>query len=97
MDMKVATEQISRLNCLLSLPSTDVCWSKYMNATEAIEELESLRIGIEKQDKNAIDRLLFLLLPTGDLQEISISSGWGEEFLTIAEILQSVFEIKSMG
>jgi len=89
MNIKIAVEQISRLVHLLSLPSTDVCWSTYNNASEAIDELKLLKIGIEKQDKNAIDRMLLLLAPTASLQEISLSSGWGEEFLTIAEILET--------
>ena len=89
MDIKVAVEQISKLKYLLSLPSTDVCWSTYDSALEVVDELELLRIQIEKQDENARHRLLFLLAPTGDLQEISLSSGWGYEFLEIASELEN--------
>ena len=89
MDIEAVVKQISRLKYLLSLPSTDVCWSTYNSAFEVIDELESLRAQIEKQDENARQRILFLLAPTGDLQEISLSSGWGYEFLEIAEALEN--------
>jgi len=92
MDIEILTKQISRLKYLLSLPSTDVCWSTYNSAPEVIEELELLKAKIEKQDESARHKLLFLLLPTGDLQEISLSSGWGDEFLEIAEILENALE-----
>jgi len=92
MDTGIIIKQLSRLKYLLSLPDTDVCWSSYDNAKEAIDELEMLEKGILKQDKNAIDRLRFLLLPTASLQEISISSGWGYEFLSIAESLENVLK-----
>ena len=93
MDNEVIKEQISRLKYLLSLPDTDVCWSNYNNAEEAIKELETLEKGILNQDKNAVNSLLFLLLPTACLQEISISSGWGDEFLGIAERLENALRI----
>ena len=88
MNIDVAIEQISRLKHLLSLPNVDVCWSKYTYADEVIRDLEFLEKGIINKDENAIDQLLFLLLPTADLQEISISSGWGKEFLVIANTLE---------
>jgi len=88
-NIEVVVKQISRLKYLLSLPSTDVCWSTYNSALEVIDELELLRTQIEKQDKSAMNRLLFLLAPTGSLQEISLSSGWSYEFLEIADALEN--------
>jgi len=90
MDVEVITKQIYKLNYLLSLPSTDVCWSTYNSASEAIDELESLRMQIEEQNESARQRLLFLVAPTGVLQEVSLSSGWSYEFLEIAGILENV-------
>ena len=89
MNIESAQEQIARLKYLISLPSTDICWSSYNSVNDAIEELEKLEKGIAKQDEKSINKLLFLLLPTGELQEISISSGWADEFLVIAERLET--------
>ena len=88
MNIDVIIEQISYLIYLLSLPSVDVCLSSYACADDVIKDLELLEKGIIAQDKDAIDQLLYLLKPTADLQEISISSGWGEEFLVIANIIE---------
>jgi hypothetical protein len=80
--------QIVRLKTLISLPTTDVGWSAYTSADEALKDLEEIENGLKELDKDAVDKLCFLLLPTADLQEISISSGWGDEFLIIAEAIE---------
>ncbi|QQO07619.1 hypothetical protein [Breznakiella homolactica] len=36
------------------------------------------------------EKLLYLLLPTGSLQEISIENGWGEEFLKLASKVETL-------
>jgi hypothetical protein len=88
MNITEAIKQISRLKILLSLPTTDVIWSNYNSADEVIKDLEDIEKGLKRSDKNAVDRLYFLLAPTGSLQEISISSGWGNEYLEIAATLE---------
>ena len=70
------------------MPSAGVYWSSYDSADEAITELEALEKKIFNRDKDAIKRLLYLLAPTACIQEISISSGWGHEFLPIAKALK---------
>ena len=37
---------------------------------------------------HSMEKLKILLAPTGDLQEISIDNGWGEEFLLIAREIE---------
>ena len=88
MDLQTVQKQLKRLRELLSQPSTDVLWSTYRTSDEVIEDLMLIEKGIMIKDPKSIDKLLFLLLPTCDLQEISISSGWGNEFLDIAEALE---------
>lgn len=36
----------------------------------------------------SIDKMKLLLAPTGDMQEISINNGWGDEFLKIAYVIE---------
>ena len=90
MNIAEAIKQISRLKILLSLPTTNVIWSNYNSADEAIKDLEDIEKGLKGSDKNAVDRLCFLLAPTGSLQEISISSGWENEYLEIATALEKL-------
>jgi len=89
MDTPAVQEQLHRLKELLSVPTTDLVWqSRYSTSEEAISDLELLEKGVLNNDQASVDELLFLLAPTGSLQEISISSGWGQEFLDIAAALE---------
>ena len=92
MNVEIVKKQISELKDFLSLPSVDVCWTKYDSADEVINELELIEAGILNQDNNAINQLRFLLSPTSALQEISISSGWGDEFISIAKIIENALD-----
>ncbi len=69
---------------VLALPGTDVVWSRYNNAEETIEDINRHMESLQRGDLSRIDDLVLLFAPTGSLQEISISSGWGEEFLDLA-------------
>ena len=65
--------------------STDVGWSRFESKEEVIIEINNHMQRLKNNDFCKIEELIFLFLPTSDLQEISISSGWGKEFLVIAE------------
>jgi hypothetical protein len=77
---------------VLEVPGTDVAWSRYKSVEEAVgdihQHIERLRAG----DVSKIDDLTLLFAPTGSLQEISISSGWGEAFLYLAARFDRVIE-----
>lgn len=88
MNAAILQKQIARLIDLLKMPDTDVVWSSYDTPGEAVRELEALRPKILAGDPEATARMRLLVAPTGDLQEISISSGWGEEFLGIADAIE---------
>jgi hypothetical protein len=40
--------------------------------------------AIERDDTSRLPELKVLFAPTGSIQEVSVSSGWGEEFLGLA-------------
>ena len=88
MDSAAILEQLRKLKVLLSSPTTDVMWSTFETPEEVILTLVRLENGVLNEDQASVRELLFLLAPTGALQEISISSGWGEEFLCIAESIE---------
>ena len=80
--------QLNRLKKYLLHPDTDISWSYIDDVNEIIERIDLLEKGIRNGNDTAFKELLYLLAPTNDLQEISISSGWGDEFLDIAESLE---------
>lgn len=69
----------------VKLPTTDLEWTSYHSVQELLDELNDCTNRLRKNDLSYIEKLKVLFLPTGDLQDISISSGWGQEYLTIAE------------
>ena len=70
---------------LVSLPDNDFAWSSWADASEAKAEIQSL---IELVQSGALPeriKVSVLFAPTGPLQEVSLSSGWAEPFLKVAE------------
>jgi len=69
---------------VLHLPNTDVVWSRYNSVEEAMVDIQQHIDRLRRGDLSKIDDLTLLFAPTGSLQEISISNGWGEGFLYLA-------------
>lgn len=78
-------ELLREVVVLLRRPDTDTAYSRYKNAHEAVAEMETHLHCIEVGDFSKLRDLEILFAPTGTLQDISINSGWGEYFLTLAE------------
>jgi hypothetical protein len=68
----------------LSKPDCNVLWSHYDSQVEALTDIKDHIERLKKNDFSKIEDLKLLFAPTGSLQEISISSGWGNEFLVLA-------------
>ena len=66
-------------------PENDFVWSEWDDANEAISEIESHIAAIERDDASMLWDLALLFAPTGSIQEVSLSSGWGDEFLSLAK------------
>ena len=80
------TAVLTEVLALLRQPGADDSWSGY-DLAELISMLEShlSRLASGSQlDAGSLYHLEFLFLPTGPLQETSISSGWGDRFLELA-------------
>ncbi len=88
MDIDMIKSQLNRLIELLESPDVDVTWSSYDNPEQVISDIKTIGNSILCGDIKLIQKMKLLLAPTGDLQEISISSGWGDEFLEIAYAIE---------
>jgi hypothetical protein len=70
---------------LLALEGNDYAWSSWEDEKQALSEIDglinSLQFGVVPGDLN----LRIIFAPTGPMQEVSLSSGWGNEFLLLAE------------
>src|SRR5262249_17750555 len=70
---------------LLALPGNDFAWSCWETAEVAVQEFDELIRAIEAGTPPSRKDLAILFAPTGPIQEVSLSSGWGLEFLTLSE------------
>ena len=70
---------------LVSIPDNDFCWSSWSSEQEAKQEIQSLISIVKNGALPSRVKISVLFAPTGPLQEVSLSSGWAEAFLKIAE------------
>jgi len=70
---------------IIKSPETNIIRSSFDTKEEAINELDNNIHKLMKEDFSKIEDLIILFAPTSDLQEISLSSGWGKQFLIISE------------
>lgn len=67
---------------LLAFKDNDFSWSSWVDHDQALSEIDSIIIQLEH---GSVPDMRFLFAPTGPIQEVSLSSGWGEDFLKLAE------------
>ena len=65
--------------------SSDVTWTQYETAKEFRDDLDRYVARLKINDKSCLEDLNVLFAPTGSLQEHSISNGWSDEYLRLAE------------
>ena len=91
--MKYVQELITVLKqarTLLALESNDFSWSSWKGQNHAISEIDSIITSLEN---GSIPEIKTLFAPTGPMQEVSLRSGWGKEFLELAERFDNAYEI----
>lgn len=76
---------------LLQLEGNDFSWSGWENAEEAVGEVDMILKEIQ-DGKPPGPYANVLFLPTGPLQETSLSSGWGDEFVALADRFDQAME-----
>ncbi len=67
------------------MPDNDFVWSRWSGAEEAVSEIKTHIESIRAGDLSKTWDLSILFAATGPIQEVSISSGWGEDFLIMAK------------
>ncbi len=70
---------------LISLPDNDFFWSSWDGPEEAVVEITDLISLIKRGCLPERVRVSVLFSPTGSFQEVSLSSGWADPFLKVAE------------
>jgi len=68
----------------LRRPDNDFSWSSFGDMDAALSEIDGLVAKI-RFDEPVPVLLRVLFAPTGPIQEVALSSGWGDEFLALAD------------
>jgi hypothetical protein len=75
---------------LLLLPKNDFSWSAWPNEQAAIQEIDSLLLVLAQGHLPECIDASVLFAPTGPIQEVSLSSGWGDQFLLLADRFDTI-------
>lgn len=70
---------------LVQIPDNNFSWTGWASSEEATREICELKLAFESGVLSSQRKIGFLFAPTGPIQELSISSGWGNLFLKVAE------------
>src|SRR5688500_14000353 len=77
---------------LLARPGNDFAWSSWAGAAAALAEVDGLLATLEAGRLPSRLAVSVLFAPTGPIQEVSLSSGWGPEFLVLADRCDAAVE-----
>ena len=77
---------------LLALPNNDFAWSSWANAGSALAEMDGLIATVETGRLPSRLAISVLFAPTGPIQEVSLSSGWADQFLAVAARCDAAIE-----
>lgn len=70
---------------LVADPGNDFSWSSWNGRDDAVEEIDGILSVLRSGAVPKGLSMEVLFAPTGPMQEVSLSSGWGGEFLMLAE------------
>lgn len=74
-----------RARDLIARPENDFAWSSWNDAQDAAEELDAIIADLQAGRRPDALTMQVIFAPTGPMQEVSLSSGWGNRFLGLAE------------
>ena len=70
---------------LLANPDNNFAWSSWRDSGDALEEVDRILSALRSGVLPSGITLGVLFAPTGPLQEVSLSSGWGNDFIALAK------------
>ena len=89
-DLQKLIAILKETRALIALDTNDFSWSSWIDQDQAIFEIDAV---IAELEKGSVPDTGVLFAPTGPVQEVSLSSGWGNEFVELAERFDKEYEI----
>jgi hypothetical protein len=94
MDANAVLEALGETRQLLARPDNRFDWSGWANAEAALTEIDAVIEGIRSGASLDATHVGVLFAPTGPIQEVSVSSGWGDAFLALADRIDEAMQHK---
>jgi hypothetical protein len=69
---------------LVALPENDFSWSSWGDTNAALAEIDGIISQLQRSETPDRLQMEVLFTATGPMQELSMSSGWGNRFLQLA-------------
>ena len=76
----------------LARPDNNFAWSSWDDAAAALREVDGFISRIEVGEMPDCSAIELLFLPTGPIQAVSLSSGWGQQFHRLADRFDAAVE-----
>lgn len=88
---------LKELDAILSLikekitDDSDMVWTRFDAPQQLLQEIDNVFLALQNSiTYNSIYQLEMLFGPTASLQEHSITNGWGNEFIILAEKIDTI-------
>lgn len=75
---------LSEARSMLDQPDNDFSRSKWKDRASAVADIDAILARIDAAETVKMLPIQMLFAPTGSLQEVSIESGWADEFIALA-------------
>lgn len=89
-DLRKLVGILEEARALIARDGNDFLWSSWIDQDHALAEIDSI---IAELKDGSVPEIGVLFAPTGPIQEVSLSSGWGNEFLELAERFDKEYAI----
>ncbi|HLJ91128.1 MAG TPA: hypothetical protein VKZ53_30270 [Candidatus Angelobacter sp.] len=83
-DKQILLEVLRDAKVLISRPGNDFAWSEWDDASAALATIQDAEEQITNNDFSRLSHLETIFAPTGSMQELSIASGWSDDYLILA-------------
>ena len=83
-DLAALLDIFYRARDLVALPNNDFAWSSWPNSDAALAEIDGIIAQLRRGELPDEMQMIMMFAPTGRMQELSMSSGWGNRFLQLA-------------
>lgn len=80
-----------RTRDLVARPENDFSWSSWRDLDDALEEIDGIIAQLHDGEVPHKFNMSILFAPTGPMQELALSSGWGNRFLGLATEFDAAF------